>query len=255
MKIRAKRLGNFRAEHGPDRLAGDAAHHFADQIALRQTMIAARRARLPIRRLRREQAGRLFPVIQIILRHRFFPARQAGRMAHQMADFHIGFAVCGKFGPVFCDRRIKIERAAIGKQQRGQRRHRLCRRVDIDDGIFFPRRGLRFVCMATPEIGHRLAVDGRAERRANVRAAREIGFKRRADGREFFGRKSLTDAAHVSCPCFLAPALRRDARSARGAVGSNDKRRPARAPQAVQPELARLRTRFLRRRFPAIAAR
>ena len=57
VEVGAERSRDLLREERADRLAGDPAHDLADEVALRDRVVAGRRARLPPRLLRGEQRG------------------------------------------------------------------------------------------------------------------------------------------------------------------------------------------------------
>gem|GEM_PF-4955572 len=165
---------------------------------MRQCVVAGCGARLPVRRLRGEQRGHLLPVIDVLRFQRLLPTREAGTVAHQVADFDPALSVGGELRPIARDRRVEVELPTVGDQQRGQRRHRLGRGIDVDDGVALPGARARFVGEATPDVDHRLAVQRDAEGCADVLAAREVGLELLAHGREFVFHTSV-GTAHGSC--------------------------------------------------------
>ena len=214
MEVGAEGFSHLFAEKSAKGLSCDPANHLADQIALGHGMIAWRRARFPIRGLGRQQAGGFFPVIKISLLEGLFPARQSGRMAHKMADLDPGLSIGGKFWPIFRHRRVKIQIAAISQHQGNQKGHGLGRRIDIDDGVFFPGPGLGLIGKAAPDIDHGLAVLGGAIARANISAIIQIGFKRLAHAQKPVLRKPVCfNCGHIVPLCRrLIAALRLDYR-------------------------------------------
>lgn len=168
MKIGAQRLGDLLPKYRADRPAGDSMHHFTDEISLRQGVITGGTARLPQRRLRGEKRRHLLPVVKVFVLNRRFPCGKPGRVAHHLADLDLALAVLRELGPVLCDGRIEVEQSAIGQHERGQRRHRLGRRKDVDQGIARPALSARRVGVTAPQIDDRLAAQRGTERRTDV---------------------------------------------------------------------------------------
>jgi hypothetical protein len=102
-------------------------------------------------------------------------------MAHHLADLDPFLPICCEFRPVFGNRRIEVQLAAIGDQQRSQRSHGFRCRIDIDDRVLLPGSGLRLVCETTPKIDYRLAFQGGATRSTHVSTARKILLEGIAD--------------------------------------------------------------------------
>src|SRR5580692_5050617 len=69
-------------------------------------------------------------------------------MAHQMAYLNPLLTIGSEFRPVFGNRRIEVQLPAIGDEQCSEGRHGFCRRIDIEDGVLFPRTG--FASSAKP---------------------------------------------------------------------------------------------------------
>ena len=79
VEVGAERAGDLLREERADRLARDAAHDLADEVALRDRVVARRGARLPPRRLRGEQGRALLPVVEVVAGHRLVPTRTGRR--------------------------------------------------------------------------------------------------------------------------------------------------------------------------------
>ncbi len=198
-EIGAERLRDLFAEHGAERLAGDAAHDLADQETHGHRVIARRGAGLPIRFLRGEERDRALPIVEILFGDGLAPAGESGAVAHDLGDRDARFAARGEFRPIFRDRRVEVDQAAIGEQQRRQRRHRLGGRIDVDDGVLHPWPRAGRVGLAAPQIDHRLVADPDADRGPEIGAAGEIAFEGGADRRERLGREALgMDGGHAS---------------------------------------------------------
>ena len=112
-------------------------------------------------------------------------------MAHQMADLDVGFSIGGKFRPVFGNRRIEVEFAAVGQEEGGQRSHGLRGRIDVDDRVLFPGPRLLDIGMATPEVDDGFAILGDAEGRANVCARVQMRLELVPHAFEFIVHESL----------------------------------------------------------------
>jgi hypothetical protein len=80
-----------------------------------------------------------------------------------------------EFRPVFLHRRMQIELAAVGENQRAQRRHRLGRRKAIDDRVALERARAARVEVAAPRIDDRFAVDEDRRRPPDIGAAGDVG--------------------------------------------------------------------------------
>src|SRR6185295_17820022 len=71
-------------------------------------------------------------------------------------------------------------------------------RIDVDDRVLFPGTRLGRIGEAAPQIDHRLALDRRAERRADIAPARQVALELRAHRFEFVVRETLNFAlGHV----------------------------------------------------------
>ena len=204
-EIGVQRFGDFLAENRADGFSGDAADDFADEIALRQRVIAGRGARLPERRLRGEQRCGLLPIVEIFLGDLLFPAGQTGGMAHQLRDGDAFLAVGGEFRPVFRHRRLEVYQPAIRKDERGQRRHRLGGGIDVDDGVFHPRLRLRRVGIAAPQIDNGFAVLRHAIGRAEIAEVLEIVLEGLANLFEALVGEAV-DFNHIQFPYLSWPA-------------------------------------------------
>ena len=178
MEVGAERAGHLLGEERPERLARDAPHHLAHQEALRARVVARRRARLPPRRLGGEQGGALVPVLQVGGHQRLVPARQARRVAEQVAHQHALLAVGGELGPVARHRRVQVELAAVGQHQRDQERHGLGGRPHVGDGVALPGSGAGLVGPAAPDVDDQAAVLHDGHRTAHVRAGVDAGRER-----------------------------------------------------------------------------
>ena len=100
VEIGAERSGDLRSEERAERLARDAPDQLAEQVALRDGVVARRRARLPPRRLRGEEAGALVVVPQVRLGDGLGPCGQPGRVRHEVADLDVVLAVGRELRPV-----------------------------------------------------------------------------------------------------------------------------------------------------------
>ena len=115
-KSAAKRLGEFLAQERAERTTRDPPHHLADQVALGDGVVAARRARLPPRRLRREAFRDGIPVVPDVRGVDVVEPGQAGAVAEQMPHLDAFLAIGRELRPVLGDRRRHVQFAAIGKQ-------------------------------------------------------------------------------------------------------------------------------------------
>ena len=108
-------------------------------------------------------------------------------------------AVAGELRPVARHRRIDVERAAVDEHVGAQRRHRLRRREDVDDGVALPRARARRVGMTAPQIDDRRAVARRRKRGADLTPGREVRCKRLAH--RFEPRRAVAvNCARRTCP-------------------------------------------------------
>ncbi len=124
------------------RLPCGAANQLADQKAVIERLITRCGARLPPRRLGGQPRRGLLPVEEVVDRHRFLPARDAGGVRQQVAHPDVLLAVGGELGPVRGDRlrqgRAVRDRSASARPAR----HGLGARPDVDDRVLAPRDGL-----------------------------------------------------------------------------------------------------------------
>ena len=102
-------------------------------------------------------------------------------MRHQVAHLDVLLAGRRELGPVLGDLAVEVELAPIGEHQRTQRGHRLGRRPDVDDRVALPRRRLRLVDVAAPQVDDELAVEDDGDRRADIEALVEVLRERRLD--------------------------------------------------------------------------
>ena len=158
VEVGAERSRDFVREERADRRARDPAHDLTDEIALRDRVIAGRRARLPPRLLRGQQRGRLVPVVQVVGLHRLLPARQSRAVTQEMANLDALLAILLELGPVASDGRVQVELASVREHERAQRSHGLRRRPDVDDRVLLPRLCARLVDMPAPDVDHEVAV-------------------------------------------------------------------------------------------------
>ena len=66
VEVDAERSGHLGGDELADRLPRDPAHELTLEVALRDGVVARRRARLPPRLLGGEQRRRLLPVVQVL---------------------------------------------------------------------------------------------------------------------------------------------------------------------------------------------
>ena len=197
VEVGAERPGDLLGEERADRCAGDAADDLADEVALRDRVVAGRGARLPPRLLRGEQ------------RRSPSPSRRGPRAASAPAS-PTGPAVwpagggprrppcrAAELGPVARDRRVR-GRARRGRRgQRAQRRHRLGRRPDVDDRVGFPRRRCGPRRSAAPDVDDGLAVE--ADSRHSLRRRRRVEAGRQCVAHALEPRiDRAMDLCHVS---------------------------------------------------------
>ena len=168
VEIGAQRPGHLAREERAQADPGDPADHLADQVALGHRVVAGLRPRLPAGRLRGQPRRRLRPVVQVGDRHRLVPGRQPGRVRQQVPDLDVLLARGGELGPVPGHRRGQVEVAAVGQDQRTQRRHRLGGGTGVEDGVALPGRGACRVGVTAPQVDHRLAVQVHRHRGADV---------------------------------------------------------------------------------------
>ena len=95
-------------------------------------------------------------------------------MAHQVADLDLFLSIGRKFWPVARDRRIEIQFAAIGNQERSQRRHGFGCGIYVDDRVLLPRARAGLIGKATPKIDYGLAIQRRAEGRTHICTAGKV---------------------------------------------------------------------------------
>ena len=174
VKVCVQRLGQLPAKELPEALAGHPAHHFADEMALGQGVVAARRARLPPRGLAGQGVHHFLPVIDVFVGHRLIHPGKPRRMAHEVPHLHLVFAVLRELRPVALHRRVEVEFAPVGQQQGGQRGHGLGGGIDVDNGVLLPGQGARPVPITSPKIDHRLAFDADRDAGPHVAALLEV---------------------------------------------------------------------------------
>ena len=177
VEVRPQGFGDLLPEERAERDAADAPHHLADEMALRDGVVAAGGAGRPPRRLRGEQRCGALPVVNVLDRHRLFPTGEPGAVAHQVPHLHGRLAGLRELRPVLRHRRPEIQLAAVCQQQGGQRRHGLGGGIDVDDGVFQPRLALGGVAAAGPEIDGELAFHCEGEGGAHVSMFGEVALE------------------------------------------------------------------------------
>lgn len=160
-------------------------------------MIAGGRFGFPEWLLRCQQPRDLIPIVEIVLGNRLAPS-QAGGMAHQMADFYVLLAVGGKFRPITCHWRIEIKFAAIGENERRQRRHCLCRGIDIDDCVLGPGTIACLIRKTAPQVDNGLTSKCYAEESAKVCSGGKVVRKNIAHSGEPIIHKSFNSLRYSS---------------------------------------------------------
>ena len=118
VEVRAQRLGEFLAQERAQRPARDPPHDLADEVALSDGVVATGCTRLPPGRLGGEEFRHPIPVVPDVSGVDLVETRQAGAVAHQMAHFDAFLAVGGELRPVLGDRRVEVEFATVGEQER-----------------------------------------------------------------------------------------------------------------------------------------
>ena len=112
-ELRLERLGHLAGEEGADGVPRDAADDLADEVALREGVVARCGAGLPPRRLGGEGRRALLPVGQVLGHQGLVPAAQAGGVPHDVAHLDPLLAVGGELGPVRGHGRVEVELAAV----------------------------------------------------------------------------------------------------------------------------------------------
>ena len=120
-------------------------------------------------------------------------------MREEVPDEHALLPVRLELGPVVGDRRVEVELAAVGEDQRRQVRHRLGRRPDVDDRVALPRRRLLRVGVTSPHVGDELPlVDDRRRAPTSCPGLDETARARSRTGSNL--------GSHV--PCAIGPMRR-----------------------------------------------
>ena len=177
VEVRPQGFGELLPEERAERDAADAPHHLADEMALRDGVVAAGGAGRPPRRLRGEQRGGLLPIADVEHRHRLLPTGEPGAVAHQVPHLHGLLAGLRELRPVLRHRRAEVQLAAVCQQQGGQRRHGLGGGIDVDDGVLLPRLAFGGVAAAGPDIDGELAFHREGEGGAHVSMFGEVAVE------------------------------------------------------------------------------
>ena len=160
---------------------------------MEERLLGRRRPRLEQRRLGREQRDEPFPVEQRLGRLRLAEHDQARLLGQHVAHerpFLPGLAV---LGPVAHDRRIELEHAPLGEQQRAGRGERLRDGVRVHDRVLLPRHACERIGVSRPEVDREPAVEPDGHRGAELAALLEAGGERGTHGREL----RLAEAVHL----------------------------------------------------------
>jgi hypothetical protein len=171
--IGAELLADLLAQEAPDRLAGHAADHFAEQITDVDGVVGAVCAGRPRGLLLFERLDVLLPTEPGAGRGAVAIDHAAG-VRQDVADKDPLFAGLREFRPVVGDGRVEVDLAAIDENVHAQCAHAFRERVHDDDGVFFPRHSARDVFVSAPKIDDFLAVLVDADRCADFTAAPEI---------------------------------------------------------------------------------
>ena len=220
-QVEIERFGNLLAKERAERATGDAAHDLADEMAVRERVVAVARAGRPQRRLLGEPVHDELPVAVPVLGNRLRERGEPGLMCEQHAHGDRVLAVLRELRPVRRDRRVEVELAARDEHVRAQRGGALGARPDHADRVAFPRPPGRGVGAPAPEVDDRLAVERHADGGADLAALGEVAFERVADRLELriarAGRRSFHDrttfaalAASGPLPRFGRRALPRE---------------------------------------------
>ena len=100
VEIDPERSGDLFGGELAERLPRDPPHQLAFEVALCQRVVARRRPRLPPGLLGGKDRRRPLPVVQPLDGQRFRPSRQAGCVAHHVADLDLALAARLELGPV-----------------------------------------------------------------------------------------------------------------------------------------------------------
>ena len=106
-------------------------------------MVTHLRAGLPEQPRLFQAVDHLLPIVERRVGHFHAGRGQAGGVGQQVAHQHAVFAMPGEFGPVFYDRRIEIEQAALRQHVHGKRQPALGGRPQVDERIRGPGAGIR----------------------------------------------------------------------------------------------------------------
>jgi len=183
VEVCAQRSGDLLGEEAARRPAGDAADDLAHDEALGQRVVARRGTRLPARRLGGQPGRDGRPVVQVPGSHRAVEVRQARGVGQHVPDLHALLARGGELRPVPGHRRGQVEIAAVGEDQRAQRRHRLGGGPDVGDGVRSPRDRAGRIGVPAPEVHRRLTVQVDRGRGTDVVLVQRLG-QRLTDGLE-----------------------------------------------------------------------
>ena len=169
-ELDARGTGDLVPQIGPERLAGDAPNHFAEQESLRVHVVAVTRAGRPPRRLGGERVRHDLPAQHGARRQRARDGRKPGLMRQQEADRHLCLAGLREFGPVAGDRSVEIERAGVDEAERADGGDGFPDGVEVDDRVALPRSRPRGVGVAGPHVDHRVRVHVDGQRGADLGA-------------------------------------------------------------------------------------
>src|SRR5215469_12074910 len=153
----------------------DPADQLAGEMAEGDGVVAVRRAWLPPRGLSCDGVDDRIPVVPV--GERSADTRHAALMAEGLGYRDVGLAALGKLGPVVRDRFCVIDQTSVRKHCDHCRNHRLGRREDVDDGVFFPGERLAGIAVSRPDVDYEAPVDRGGEGSPNLVAAGEVGGK------------------------------------------------------------------------------
>jgi hypothetical protein len=107
-------------------------------------------------------------IVDVVPRHVFGPPGETRGVAEQLPNLDLLLALSGELRPIAGTPCVEIQLAAIGKDERRHRGHRLGRRMSANNRVAFPFACERAVDVAAPDVHNRLAIDEDRRRRADV---------------------------------------------------------------------------------------
>ena len=146
---------------------------------VRDGVVAVLRARFPVRLLRGERGDGRFPGERVLERHRRLRSTRRARLGATTGRRRGRSPCrCAELGPVLDDRRVDVERPALGELVRAHGRMPFVVEKTRTERVLFPRATGRGIGDTAPEVNDLLAAVVRGERRADLLPLGEVPRER-----------------------------------------------------------------------------